>query len=50
MQIVITQQPDDGKFTVGQVYEVSSVHKMFVYAIDDEGSTEVVYNYQFTIL
>lgn len=50
MQVRITQKPDDGNFEVGEVYEVQSLHKMFVYAIDKDGEAEVVYNYQYVVI
>ena len=47
MNIKITQQPDDGNFTIGNVYKVQMKSNMFVYAYDEDGNVECVYNYQF---
>ena len=50
MIIEITQKPDDGKFIVGDRYEVVSKYQHFVYALDDIGNMEPVYNYEFKVV
>lgn len=49
MKIRIVQDGCDGNFTVGETYDVTSTHGMFVYAIDNDGSTEAIYSYQYEV-
>lgn len=47
MKIKIIQKPDDGNFKVGEIYNVQMQSRMFVYAFDEDGDIECVYNYQY---
>lgn len=50
MKIKIIDDSCEGDFTVGDIYNVSSLHGMFVYAVDDNGSIEAVYTYQYEVV